>query len=64
MWLLWALLFVLLESIALLNKVDNDTLTQTICTYVPGWALFSGIGWGIWHFIMSYLSRAGGRPGH
>lgn len=62
-WLAWALAFVVLETIAMLNKAPNDTLTQTIVSYVPGWALFSAIGWGLWHFAVSYFSRFTGRPG-
>jgi len=62
-WLAWVLAFVVLETIALFNKAPNDTLTQTIVSYVPGWALFAGIGWGAWHFIVSYFSRWSGRAG-
>ena len=63
LWLIWAIIFVVLETVALLNDTPNDTLTQTIVTYVPGWAVFAGIGWFIWHFIMSYLSRMNGKGG-
>ncbi len=58
-WLWWALLGLAIESYTLTNGVANDTLTQTLVHYVPGFAVFMGIGWLIWHFIQSYRSRQG-----
>ena len=56
-WLLWALAFVVMETVALLNATPNDTLTATIARYVPPWAFFAALGWASWHFAYSYINR-------
>lgn len=55
-WLLWVLLGAAMEFFALANDVPNDTLTGTITSHLPAWAVFAGLGWGGWHFIVSYLN--------
>ncbi len=54
-WILWGVFGLVLEAIALFNNVPNDTLTGTITTHIPGWVIFSFIGWLLWHFMVSKL---------
>lgn len=56
-WILWALTFFALEFKGLKEKQDEfPPLTYVLTRWVPGWLLFMGIGWLIWHFMASYLS--------
>ena len=56
-WAIWALIGLLVEGIALVNGVPNDTLTGAIVTHLPGWLVFCGVGWLGWHFTNSYLNN-------
>ncbi len=58
-WLIWAVLGLALEGVALVNGVANDTLTETIVRSIPGWLVFMGVGWLCWHFLQSYKIRHG-----
>ena len=50
-WLVYALLGVSLEGVALANGWHNgDTLTENILAVFPGWAIYAGIGWLLFHF--------------
>jgi len=58
-WLVWAGLGVLLEAIALANGPPGDTLTETILSHIPAWLVFAGLGWALYHFIVSYRDDRG-----
>ncbi len=58
-WLVWFLVFVVLETIALLNDHPNDTLTMTIARYCPPWAFFAFLGWALWHWLEAYRKKKG-----
>jgi hypothetical protein len=49
-WLVYLLLGLSLEALALANHVGGDTATEVILRTFPGWLLFMGIGWLIFHF--------------
>ena len=55
-WIVWAVAGAILEGVALFNGVPNDTLTGAVVTHIPGWLLFSGVGWAGWHFMNSYMN--------
>jgi len=54
----WAVLivgFIVLEGFALFDGNDaTPSLTEAITRFTPGFVVFGGIGWLIWHFIASY----------
>ena len=52
-WLVWFLVFVLLEAIALWNGNPNDTLTATTIIYVPGVIVVCFVAWLAYHFWFS-----------
>ncbi len=56
-WIVWALLGIGLELLALSNVDAGDTLTDTIVKLIPGWLLFMFLGWAAWHFTAAYRSR-------
>ena len=54
-WAVWVVMFFVLEFSALFDNNDaTPTLTEVITRVVPGFLVFMGIGWLIWHFIASY----------
>lgn len=60
-WVAWAILFFVLEAVALVNGIANDTLTETIHHSVPGWLFFMFVGWAVYHFLLTYLTKKDGR---
>lgn len=51
LWVVWAGSFFVLEGLALANGPANgDTLTENILTVLPGFVIYSGLGWLLWHF--------------
>ncbi len=50
-WVIWALVGVALESLAVANGWHNgDTLTENILGFIPGWLIYAFLGWLLWHF--------------
>ena len=49
-WIVWALGGVVLEVLALANGLTGDTLTENILIALPGWVIYSLLGYGLWHF--------------
>jgi len=49
-WIVWAVFGLLLEAAALVNGVRGDTLTEQILALAPGWVIYMGLGWLLWHF--------------
>lgn len=61
-WVAWMGLFLVLEGIAIVNGVMNDTLTETMHHSVPGWVVFMFLGWLCYHFLQVYIgNRKDGR---
>lgn len=50
LWLLWVLMGLTLELIAVFNKKPDDTLTQTILHHTPGIAVLLAVTWVFLHF--------------
>jgi hypothetical protein len=54
-WVLWGLMFVALEAVAL--RRDGDTLpplTQVVRRWVPGVLTIAGTAWLLWHALDVY----------
>lgn len=49
-WIAWAVAGLVLEAVALVNGVGGDTLTEQILAASPGWVIYMGLGWLLWHF--------------
>lgn len=49
-WAAWVVAGLVLEGLALANGIAGDTLTENILTLVPGWLIYMGLGWLLWHF--------------
>jgi hypothetical protein len=54
-WIIWIVLFFVLEFTALFDNNDaTPSFTEVVTRVVPGFIVFMGIGWLIWHFVASY----------
>ena len=49
-WVIWAMGGLVLEVLALANGLTGDSLTENILIALPGWLLYSLLGWLAWHF--------------
>jgi len=55
LWGCWVIMFFVLEFIALFDNNDaTPTFTETVTRFIPGFLVFMGVGWLIWHVIASY----------
>jgi hypothetical protein len=54
-WLAWVLMFLVLESISIIDAAPNDSLTQTVLHHVPGLVIVAFLGWLSVHFVRRVL---------
>ena len=54
-WLTWALAFLVLETISILDAQPNDSLTQTTLHHVPGLVIVAFLVWLCIHFVRRIL---------
>ncbi len=50
-WLVYLVVGLVLEGWAVANGWHNgDTATEVILHTFPGWMIYAGLGWLLWHF--------------
>ena len=62
MWLGYTLLGLVLEGIALVNNVPNDTLTGTIVMWIPSAIVVTGVI-GLSQWLVQHFTEASKHPG-
>lgn len=54
LWGLWVVMFVVLETVGIVQKWGSTSLTRLTLAVVPKWILAMGIGWLAFHFLIQY----------